>query len=143
MFPCKPNSSGKCWDYIQGYPTVIVQFACDGVNELKTLQVDTGFSGWFLIDWETYRELGLERSELPEEWWPWAGGFGGGRRLRAAYLSVRLPELAVDGFYVAYSAPGLGRKWNLVGLRFLDQFVRIGDGKQFCLRKKNIENIAL
>lgn len=137
MSTCKSTSLEKYWDYLQGYPVVTVQFARDGVEELRTLQVDTGFSGWFLIDWETYRKLGLERSELPEEWWPWARGFGGGRRLRAAYLSVRLAELAVDGAYVVYSAPGLGRKWNLVGLRFLDEFIWTGNGKRFCLRKKS------
>jgi predicted aspartyl protease len=131
------SSKEKCWNYgEEGIPIVIVQLATSISWETKILQVDTGFSGWFLIDWECYIKLDLIRNELPREMWPKAKGFGGSRRLRAAYLTVQIPELDIDSPYVAYSAPSLGREWNLIGLRFLDDFIWIGDGKRFCLRNK-------
>ncbi|MFQ6093768.1 MAG: hypothetical protein ACE5OR_14025 [bacterium] len=113
-----------------------VIFISFGISEVKNLQVDTGFSGWFLIDWETYKRLELKRAELPKEFWPEAKGFGGGRKLRGGYLEVKIPELDFSDAHIAYSAPGLGREWNLVGLRFLDQFKWSGNGEVFCLRGK-------
>lgn len=126
----------QCWFYEQGVPVVTVKFISQGITLTKTLQVDTGFSGWFLIDWGTFKLLKLQRSELPRELWPQAQGFGGQRRLRGGYLTVELPELGLRQAHVAYSAPRLGDEWNLVGLRFLDQFLWSGDGKEFCLAEK-------
>jgi len=125
-----------CWDYQEGTPLVTVRLLSDRGEQIQSFQVDTGFSGWFLLEWASYQELGLERSELPEELWPQAHGFGGSRQLRAAYVQVQIPELDFEQAHVIYSAPDLGAAWNLVGLRFLDQFHWSGDGKRFCLRTK-------
>lgn len=125
-----------CWDYQGGSPIVTVRLISDLSEQVQSFQVDTGFSGWFLLDWVSYQRLGLERSELPEEFWPQAHGFGGSRRLRAAYVQVQIPELGFEQAHVIYSAPDLDRSWNLVGLRFLDQFLWRGDGKRFCLQKR-------
>jgi hypothetical protein len=125
-----------CWPYEQGNPALTVTFLSQGITLTKTLQVDTGFSGWFLVDWETFKFLQLQRSELPRDLWPQAQGFGGQRRLRGGYLTVALPELGFRQPHVVYSAPRLGGEWNLVGLRFLDQFLWSGDGQEFCLTEQ-------
>lgn len=126
----------QCWSYEQGVPVITVTFISQEITLTKTLQVDTGFSGWFLIDWDTFKHLRLQRSELPRELWPQAQGFGGQRRLRGGYLTVELPELGFRQVHIAYSAPRLGGKWNLVGLRFLDQFLWSGNSREFCLAER-------
>lgn len=125
-----------CWSYEQGNPALTVTLMSQGITLTKTFQVDTGFSGWFLVDWETFKFLQLQRSELPRDLWPQAQGFGGQRRLRGGYLTVTLPELGFREAHVVYSASKLGGEWNLVGLRFLDQFLWSGDGKEFCLAER-------
>ncbi len=117
---------------------ITIQLETDVAQKEKTLQVDTGFSGWLLIDRDSYRSLGLERSELPQRYWPWGHGFGGSRRLKAAYLWVRFPVLGLNQACVVYSNLEHGDDWNLVGLSFLDQFAWSGDGEKFCLREKNL-----
>jgi hypothetical protein len=85
--------------------------------------------------------LELERAELPEELWPVAGGFGGERRLRGGHLTVNIPQMDFTQASLVYSAPGLGSEWNLVGLRFLDQFVWSGDGERFSLQTKETSRL--
>jgi len=126
----------QCWDYQAGMPVVSLCLVTESAEEAIHFQVDTGFSGWILLDWDRYQRLGLARNELPEEFWPQVRGFGGSRRLQAAYVQVRLPDLDFEQPQVAYSGPGLGSEWNLVGLRFLESFRWSGDGKHFCLQRR-------
>jgi len=42
------DNKQQCWPYEQGVPVITVTFSSQGITLTKTLQVDTGFSGWFL-----------------------------------------------------------------------------------------------
>lgn len=51
----------QCWSYEQGVPVITVTFISQEIALTKTLQVNTGFSGWFLIDGDTFKHLRPQR----------------------------------------------------------------------------------
>jgi len=130
-----------CWDYLDigaRTQTPIIQVELIGENKKGeyTFVVDTGYDGFLLIPYSIYKELELNKHELPKNLWDVGETISGEIiPLIASLCKVKVSNTSFETVVETFE----GNKEFLVGISFLEKFITTleGNTKRCCLQFSN------
>lgn len=92
--------------------------------------IDTGFSGWVIVDNETYSKI--SSLELDEDHWKVYSTLIGNIRARVARCIIKIGDIKINGFV---ESPIFGRNISLIGREVLKRLkITINKGEEICIQ---------
>jgi len=128
-----------CWNYVDigirnKVPVVQLEIIVNDKSYSFNFMVDTGYDGCLLVPYSIYRQLGLEKFELPKDKWSVGETVSGEIfPLISALCKIKIADTIFECIIETFE----GNNDFLVGLDFLKNFnVELRGSKQeFCLLK--------
>jgi len=134
------NSKEKnCWNYVDvgvrnKVPMVRLEIIVSGKSYSFSFVVDTGYDGCLLVPYSVYRQLGLEKFELPKDEWSVGETVSGEiLPLISAHCKIKIADTIFECIIETFE----GNNNFLVGLDFLKNFNAEprGSKQEICLLK--------
>ena len=129
----------NCWDYQEldarvKIPVLPLEISNDNLREEYNFLIDTGFDGYLLIPYLTYKKFNLHQFELPPDLWSYGETISG--ELKPLRCSRALVKNLKIGFAQIVEIETFEQNDQyIVGLGFLKRFQALlsGDKEQLCI----------